>query len=349
MRYRSNPVEFKRELLQDITDQIQKDQFEIQLCQKLGREIEGVCPYLIYQEPFPITISDSATNQLAKLGLQPDFLDMELRIYADAPQITNTIDENVEWRLYLEGSPIGRGGVHYTGRIWQTHAANIAYQGLGIYPAILKFLRRMLGPIRSDDTLSPGSIKAWERAGAKKIINLKSRKTTTDEYYSLRRFRYNPRYRRNTDEELRELERGYLHATPEAWTKLARKREKSGLMWPAPPDSFCRGFSFMEQDEINSILEYARINRDRVEAVYAPGMLEILGKIWDWPSENVKEGLPYWSKVRFYVGRSTGTDPILLKIANRRSFGGSQVSDGEFVYVRLLSEDKRGRWTRRFY
>jgi len=103
----------------------------------------------------------------------------------------------------------------------------------------------------------------------------------------------------------------------------------------------------MEPDEVDRILERAREYRARVEAVFAPGHLDMVGKIWDWPVENVKQGLPHWSKIRFYVGRSTGRKPILLLIPNRRSSGGGSIYAGEFVYVRILSENTQGRWDKR--
>lgn len=43
--------------------------------------------------------------------------------------------------------------------------AGISLQGFGLYPTILKFMRGLLGPLRSDLTLTRGAMKAWIKAG----------------------------------------------------------------------------------------------------------------------------------------------------------------------------------------
>lgn len=157
------------------------------------------------------------------------------------------------------------------------------------------------------------------------------------------------------DRKLRELERIYQSTgLSYDWTLLAIERQRQGLMWPAPPRSFCPGFRFMSESEIRNTLERAREYRHRVEVVWAPGYLMQYGKVWDWPEENVREdgnfsGLaPYWSKTRFFVGRSTGREPVLLLLPTRISSGGTSISASDFVYIRILTEDSRGRWYQRY-
>lgn len=41
----------------------------------------------------------------------------------------------------------------------------IALQGFRLYPTILKLLRGLLGPLRSDKVMTPGAIRSWTRAG----------------------------------------------------------------------------------------------------------------------------------------------------------------------------------------
>jgi hypothetical protein len=43
--------------------------------------------------------------------------------------------------------------------------ASLSLQGFGIYPAILRLMRQLLGPLRSDIALTSEARKAWQRAG----------------------------------------------------------------------------------------------------------------------------------------------------------------------------------------
>jgi len=43
--------------------------------------------------------------------------------------------------------------------------AGISLQGFGLYPTIIKFMRGLLGPLRSDLTLTSGAMRAWIKAG----------------------------------------------------------------------------------------------------------------------------------------------------------------------------------------
>lgn len=139
-----------------------------------------------------------------------------------------------------------------------------------------------------------------------------------------------------SDAHLRELERRWMTSgNPADWTALAITSQRVGLIWPPPPNSFCPGFRFMGGEEIMTRLEADRGRR--VEAVFAPNHCETIGYFRDWPPENVSEdGLPYWTKTRFWVGRSTGRVPVLLKLPLRTSSGGGAIYPGEFVYVRRV-------------
>lgn len=148
---------------------------------------------------------------------------------------------------------------------------------------------------------------------------------------------------RNPDVDLRELERqAQAEGTPEAWTRLALEAKRRGLPMPPPWPWWTER---MTPEQIGKIMELARANRARVEATFAPGHGMYTGRLWDWPPENVQQGLPHWTKKRFFIGRSTGRSPVYLAIDNRRSMGGDPIRPDEFAYMRWLSQDRQGRWS----
>jgi len=171
---RRNPVRFDQQTFDRVQDQVKKEQFEIKLCEKLGREPEDVCPYLMYQEPFVINIDDLAIEQLASRGFTDIvFSDAELLIYTSIPDLQEQQvlgldcdkEHRIFWVLKLGDVPIGYGKAYREELRWRTFAAYVAYQGLGIYPAVLRILRQELGPLRSGGSLSPGAEKVWKRLG----------------------------------------------------------------------------------------------------------------------------------------------------------------------------------------
>lgn len=89
----------------------------------------------------------------------------------------NEPENLLNWVLYsdIEGSRIGEGRVSSHTGTWQTTMAKLALQGFGIYPAIIKTLQELLGPVNSSHSLSAGAHKAWQRAGG----------MFTDNHYSI--------------------------------------------------------------------------------------------------------------------------------------------------------------------
>jgi len=178
--YNRNPVRFDQQTFDRVQDQVQREQFEVRLLKKLGEEPsrlvgESVCPYLIYREPFLVNISDLDKEKLASRGINVDFSNVELQIYATVPVIEDLDTEgwedyeciNIFWVLYSADQPIGYGKAYSENDtvVWRIYAAYVAYQGLRIYPKVLGILRQELGPLRSGGSLSPGAVKVWERLG----------------------------------------------------------------------------------------------------------------------------------------------------------------------------------------
>jgi hypothetical protein len=91
----------------------------------------------------------------------------------------------------------------------------------------------------------------------------------------------------------------------------------------------------MTPEEVQVILEDARSRRVRVEAVYLTGYAYYAGYIRDYPKDNVRASLPYWTKTRFFVGRIERTSDLLL-LHKINSTGGPIIRSDEFVYVRIL-------------
>lgn len=73
----------------------------------------------------------------------------------------------LSWSLFSnkKGPQIGGGRVRNCAGFWQTSLAKLAFQGFGVYPAIISVLKQLVGPLRSSQTLSIGAEKAWQRAG----------------------------------------------------------------------------------------------------------------------------------------------------------------------------------------
>lgn len=150
--------------------------------------------------------------------------------------------------------------------------------------------------------------------------------------------------RRNSDEEIRRRARAAASGDVEAWNMAAVAALRAG-QYPPPPPWIKNPPRFMSEEEIRWIFEEANRTRSRVEATWKPGYFFQYGYFRDWPPENVsREGMPYWSMSRFYVGRSTGRRPVLLQLANRSSSGGDVLGAGQFVHARILRRAGHSRW-----
>lgn len=107
-------------------------------------------------------------EELKKLRMQDLFIKISLGRYAD-----NT----VLWVLTLgpTGPRLGSGMFVCSWRspkrndpekgYYEDYTVSLSLQGFGIYPAILKLMRQISGPLRSDISLSKEAVKAWQRAG----------------------------------------------------------------------------------------------------------------------------------------------------------------------------------------
>jgi len=149
--------------------------------------------------------------------------------------------------------------------------------------------------------------------------------------------------RRNSDEEIRRRARAAASGDVEAWNVAAAAALRAG-QYPPPPPWIRNPGRFMSEDEIRTVFEEALRTRSRVEATWKPGHFFQYGYFRDWPPENVPLGREYWSMSRFFVGRSTGSKPVLLHLANRTSTGGGVLDPASFVHARLL-RNKWGRWS----
>jgi hypothetical protein len=93
-------------------------------------------------------------------------------------------------------------------------AASLSLQGFGIYPTILRLMRQLLGPLRSDKALTSGARKAWQRAGG--------------EFNDQRGYLQRNPYRRNSDRDLRDLERAAASGDLQAAHRLEIERFRIG-------------------------------------------------------------------------------------------------------------------------
>jgi hypothetical protein len=144
-------------------------------------QIEYECPYVIGRFRFDYQIVEDYIRWLSFQKRYFDFSTFEIELRGDGPCVEDS--RSLAWILYLEENPIGYGRLSFDvdDDIWQTYAAYIALQGVGLYPAVLKWLRKILGPIESQTSLSPGARKAWTRAGG----IFKEHPTSGRGYYSI--------------------------------------------------------------------------------------------------------------------------------------------------------------------
>jgi len=124
-----------------------------------------------------LNISDKKLKQLkSEAKRMPKFETLKLHIYGDSSAAEKAME--VFWVVTLEDLPIGRGSVSYREDkyhqiydeddkyIWKTFRAVLVFRRLGIYRLVLKELRKLLGPMRSDKLLSHGAEGAWKASGA---------------------------------------------------------------------------------------------------------------------------------------------------------------------------------------
>lgn len=79
---------------------------------------------------------------------------------------------------------------------------------------------------------------------------------------------------------------------------------------------------------LEGVLEECYISGQRVEVTWKEGHLELFGY-----------GLQTEGKIgRFYIGKSTGIDPIYLAVDNSRSWGGRALAVDQIASIRFLGK-----------
>ena len=126
------------------------------------------CIYLLYQEILDVTLPADQLRYLQAKGVDTELLqNLELVIRSNNSRLEAVDESKLFWMLLADTQPIGYGRFIFDdehGR-WVTYAAYVAYQGLGLYPAVLRQLYGFVGPFETRTSLSPGAKKAWSRAG----------------------------------------------------------------------------------------------------------------------------------------------------------------------------------------
>ena len=131
-------------------------------------EIEYTCPFIIYHQPVYARLPVNKLKFLQFQGVDPKPLkNLTLTIQSNLSELLSVENAKLSWILLAEDDPVGYGRLDFDEEHeqWVTYAAYIAYQGLGLYPAVLRQLRNAIGPFESRTALSPGAEKAWRRAG----------------------------------------------------------------------------------------------------------------------------------------------------------------------------------------
>lgn len=75
----------------------------------------------------------------------------------------------LEWGVFDQGKVVASGSLQKTSDYRAYRAGSAAalplYRGLGLYPAVLKKLREVYGPLQSGYMMTSGAIGAWEKVG----------------------------------------------------------------------------------------------------------------------------------------------------------------------------------------
>jgi len=126
-------------------------------------------PYTLYNDnPFAPTQIEEIDEWLATQQLPPELQQLSFNNVSVIILMSRSY-RNIVWHLYDKDTSIilGNGlAERAPDENYTTVTAHIEFQGLRIYPTILRLLYEEIGPIQSSTTLSPGAIKGWQRSGA---------------------------------------------------------------------------------------------------------------------------------------------------------------------------------------
>jgi hypothetical protein len=126
------------------------------------------CVYLLYQGILDVVLPTDQLRYLQAKGIDTELLqNLELVVRSNNSELEAVEESKLLWMLLADTQPIGYGRLIFDDEHerWITYAAYVAYQGLGLYPAVLHQLYAFVGPFETRNSLSPGAKKAWERAG----------------------------------------------------------------------------------------------------------------------------------------------------------------------------------------
>jgi hypothetical protein len=109
-----------------------------------------------------------------RLIVASDGQKFRLYILRNTPSEHLGIPTVASWSLrHEDGTPAGYGDLNFvpsTGRFGVTYARiRESYQRLGLYQRVLRALRKVLGPIQSDWSLTKSAAHAWEKLGAEYV------------------------------------------------------------------------------------------------------------------------------------------------------------------------------------